>query len=74
MMETPFRYVLEGSHSRFFGDQRGALGFERLTSLGIGMELDTSARAKIITRARIIWRYLFGDNVRGNSVGLAVSF
>jgi hypothetical protein len=36
--------VLEFSHTQFLGDLRGAMGFDWLTSLGAGFELDTSVR------------------------------
>ena len=73
-LQRPVRYVLELTHSEFLGDQRGILGFDRLTSLGAGLELDSSAYDVIITRTRLVGRYVFGQNVRGFSVGLAVSF
>jgi len=73
-MNKPVRYVLEAARTSYFGDMRGALGFDALNSLGVGLELDSSARAKIITRARMVLRYQFGSNVRGTSVGLAISF
>jgi hypothetical protein len=66
--------VLELTHSEFLGDQRGILGFDRLTSVGAGLELDSSAYDVIITRTRLVGRYVFGTNVSGFSVGLAVSF
>lgn len=74
LLQRPLRYVLETSHTRFYGDQKGALGFEELTSLGAGVELDTSAYLDIVSRTRLVARYIFGDNVSGYSVGLAVSF
>ncbi len=43
LLQRPLRYVLELTHSEFLGDQRGALGFDRLTALGAGLELDSSA-------------------------------
>lgn len=73
-LQRPVRYVLELTHSEFLGDQRGILGFDRLTSLGAGLELDSSAYEVIVTRTRLVGRYVFGQNVRGFSVGLAVSF
>lgn len=42
--------------------------------LGAGLELDSSAYDVFITRTRLVGRYVFGTNVRGFSVGLAVSF
>ncbi|MEN4918990.1 hypothetical protein ABE485_09975 [Achromobacter spanius] len=74
MLDRPLRYVLELTHSEFLGDQKGILGFDRLTSVGAGLELDSSAYDMIITRTRVVGRYVFGNNVRGFSVGLAVSF
>lgn len=74
VMQRPLRYVLELTHSEFLGDQRGVLGFDRLTSLGAGLELDSSAYDIIVTRTRLVGRYVFGTNVSGFSVGLAVSF
>ena len=73
-MNKPVRYVLEAAHTSYFGDMRGALGFKALNSLGVGLELDTSARGKIISRARVVFRYQFGHNVEGTSVGFAISF
>jgi hypothetical protein len=70
----PVRYVLEAAHTEFFGDLRGVLGFTDLSSLGVGLELDSSAHDIIVTRTRLVARYHFGGNVTGASVGLAVSF
>jgi hypothetical protein len=74
LLRRPLRYVLETSHTSFFGAQRGALGFDHLSSVGAGIELDSSAYDIIVTRTRLVGRYIFGDNVSGFSVGLAVSF
>lgn len=73
-LDRPVRYVLEFSHSHYLGSQADILGFDRLTTLGIGMELDTSAHDIFVTRARAVLRYVFGNNVSGFSLGLAVSF
>lgn len=70
---NPVRHVVELTYSEFLGDQRGALGFERLVSLGAGVELDLS-RSEIVDRARVMLRYVSGDNVSGLSVGFAVTF
>ncbi|MDM0065762.1 hypothetical protein [Variovorax sp. J31P207] len=72
--DRPLRYVLEFSHSRYLGSQADVLGFDRLTTLGTGLELDTSAHDIFITRIRAVVRYVFGNNVSGFSLGLAVSF
>lgn len=70
----PVRYVLELSHSRYLGSQAGVLGFNYLTTLGTGLELDTSAHEVFVTRLRAVVRYVFGNNVSGVSLGLAASF
>ena len=74
MLQRPLRYVLETSFTSFIGPQRGALGFNNLASVGVGLELDTSVYKVVITRTRLVGRYVFGDNVSGYSLGLAVSF
>lgn len=73
-LDRPVRYVLELSHSHYFGAQAGALGFNNLTTLGLGLELDTSAHEVFVTRVRAVVRYVFGNNVSGISLGLAASF
>ena len=70
----PFRSVTEFSHNEFLGDMRGALGFNFLTSLGAGLELDIEQKAIFFTRARMMLRYVFGENVQGWSLGFAASF
>lgn len=72
--DRPVRYVLEAAHSRFFGAQQDALGFDAMNSLGLGMELDVSAYEVFVSRIRLVARRMFGDGVRGSSLGLAVSF
>ncbi|SOY55562.1 hypothetical protein [Cupriavidus taiwanensis] len=73
-LDRPVRYVLELSHSHYFGNQAGALGFDHLTTLGTGLELDTSAHEVFVTRIRAVVRYVFGNNVSGVSMGIAASF
>ncbi|RJG38177.1 autotransporter domain-containing protein [Motilimonas pumila] len=73
-LQRPLRYVMEGAHTQFFGEQRGALGFKYLSSVGLGLELDSSAYTKIISRTRLVARYMFSSNTEGYSVGLAMSF
>jgi len=73
-MDRPVRYVLELSHSHYLGAQAGALGFNYLTTLGLGLELDTTAHEVFVTRVRAVVRYVFGNNVSGISLGLAASF
>ncbi len=74
MLERPLRYVLEYTHTTFLGDLDGALGFNHLNSVGAGLELDSSKYDIIVTRTRLVARYKFGENVRGWSVGFAISF
>jgi hypothetical protein len=73
-LDRPVRYVLELSHSRYLGNEAGILGFNRLTTIGTGLELDTSAHEVFVTRIRAVLRYVFGNNVSGLSLGLAASF
>ncbi|MGI9129499.1 MAG: hypothetical protein ACR2IG_14930 [Roseomonas sp.] len=78
MFGRPLRWVVDFSHSRFFGDQV-ALGFDHLTKVGGGIEMNVGRYELGIwdfnmQSIRIVARYLFGQNVSGASVGLAVSF
>jgi hypothetical protein len=73
-LDRPVRYVLEAAYSHYFGDSAGVLGFNDLTSLGVGLELDSSRYPVIVTRTRAIVRYVFGHNVHGVSFGFAMSF
>jgi len=45
-----------------------------LSSLGGGIEFDRSQSEPLFSRVRIVFRYQFGQNVRGTSIGLAASF
>jgi hypothetical protein len=74
MLERPLRYVLEFAYTRFIGDLDGVLGFNHLTSLGTGLELDTGAYGIVVTRARLMVRYQVGEHVRGWSLGLGINF
>jgi hypothetical protein len=74
LLERPLRYVLEFASTSFLGDLKGVLGFDHMSSLGTGLELDTSKYDTLVTRARLMGRYHFGEHVRGWSVGLAVDF
>lgn len=73
-LDRPLRAVFEVANTQFLGDLRGTLGFSSLSSLGTGIELDRSASDPIFTRIRVVFRYQFGQNVRGTSIGLAASF
>ncbi|SEA14688.1 autotransporter domain-containing protein [Rubrimonas cliftonensis] len=72
--DAPVRLVVEGAHSSFFGANRGALGFTDLSQVGLGIEFDTESKGVILTRTRLVGRYVFGRNVSGFGVGLGVSF
>lgn len=74
LLSRPLRYVLEGARTEYFGAQRGMLGFDALNSLGAGFEMDSSKYDIIISRTRLVGRYMFGENTAGYSLGLAVSF
>lgn len=74
LLKNPVRYVLEGAHTEYLGSQRGELGFNSLSSLGLGIELDSSKYPVFITRTRLVARYMFGENTTGYGVGLAMSF
>jgi hypothetical protein len=75
----PTRWVLEGYHSEFFRAQREVLGIDRLTRLGGGIELDVGrwelgAVGLYLQRLRLSGNVLFGEDVRGWSVGIGMSF
>ena len=74
VLDRPLRAVFELAHTEFLGDLRGALGFNSLSSIGTGIELDRSASDPIFSRVRVVFRYQFGQNVHGTSIGLAASF
>jgi hypothetical protein len=78
MFGRPLRWVVDFAHSRFFGDQV-ALGFDHLTKVGGGIEMNVGRHELGVwdfnmQSVRIVARYLFGQNVSGGSIGLAVSF
>jgi hypothetical protein len=72
-LDRPLRYVLEYSHSAYLGDQ-AVLGFDHLSTVGFGFELDSSAYDIYVTRTRLVMRHMFGSNIQGTSIGLALSF
>jgi hypothetical protein len=75
----PLRTVVELSHSEFFGSEARTLGFETMTKVGGGLEVDVG-RYEIgglglyAQRVRLMGRAVFGPHVRGVSFGLGVSF
>ena len=74
LLDRPLRYVLEGARTEYLGAQRGQLGFSNLNSLGLGIELDSSKYKVLVTRTRLVARYMFSNNTSGYSLGLAMSF
>ena len=74
LLDRPLRAVFEVAHTEFLGNLRGALGFNSLSSVGTGFEIDRSASDPIFSRVRVVFRYQFGQNVHGTSIGLAASF
>jgi hypothetical protein len=73
-LDRPLRFLVEAAHSEYIGSQRGALGFDRLTSVGAGLELDISAHGLWFERARVVVRHLMGEHASGTSIGLSVGF
>lgn len=74
LLDRPLRYVLEGARTEYLGDQRGLLGFNALNSIGVGFELDSSKYQVWVTRTRLMYRFMFGNNTSGYAIGLAMSF
>lgn len=74
LLGSPLRYVMEGARTEYLGEQRGQLGFDSLNSLGLGLELDSSKYHVIVSRTRLVARYMFGNNTSGYGIGLAMSF
>lgn len=71
----PFRYVLELAHTTYLGDETDVVGINHLTSFGVGVELDSSKYNPLwISRTRAVVRYVYGQNVHGVSLGIAVTF
>jgi len=71
--DRPVRYVYEVAHTRFLGNETD-VGLTHMSSVGFGLELDSSARDIWVTRWRAIARYKFGPGLSGWALGLAVSF
>ena len=71
--QRPVRYVYEAASTRYLGAER-ELGLTQMSSLGFGLELDSSAFDVWATRWRALARYKFGPDMHGWSLGLAISF
>ena len=74
LLGKPVRCVMEGARTEYLGNQRGQLGFDSLNSLGLGLELDSSKYDIVISRTRVVARYMFGNNTSGYGIGMAISF
>jgi hypothetical protein len=72
-MGRPIRYVYEVATTRFLGAQ-AEVGLTQMNSVGIGLEVDSSAKDIWATRWRIVARYKFGPGMSGHAIGLAISF
>jgi hypothetical protein len=73
-LNRPVRYVLEYAYDYYFGPNGDILGFNSLSSVGAGIELDTTAYDRIVSRWRLMGRYRFGSNVKGWGVSIGMSF
>ncbi len=71
--ERPVRYVYEVATTRYLGDET-EVGLTQMSSIGFGLELDSSALDRWATRWRLVARYKFGPGMHGSTVGLAISF
>ncbi len=73
-LQRPVRYVLEYAYNYYFGPNGDILGFNSLNSIGAGLELDTSAYNRMVSRWRLMGRYRFGNDVHGWGVSIGMSF
>jgi hypothetical protein len=74
VLDNTVRSVVEFAHTQYLGESRGALGFDYLSSVGAGVEIDLKNYGIIVQRARLMLRYQFAPDVYGYNVGIAVSF
>lgn len=75
LWDRPVRGVAEFSASWLPGDQGTALNTSWLLQAGAGMEIDFSETwVPIITTARMVARYTYGETLQGFGIGLAASF
>lgn len=74
LFDRPLRWLLQGSGSIFLGDQRDALGFSWLSSLGVGLEADFAETNDFVSRVRVTLSGVIGDRVSGYALGLGISF
>jgi hypothetical protein len=72
--DRPVRVVFDGAHSWFTANQTEILGFDQLSKVGVGLELDLGAKDILVERIRLVGRYVFGENIAGWSLGFGLSF
>jgi hypothetical protein len=69
------RGVVEGSYTRFWGDQAGILRTSWLGTIGGGVEVPTAFRfGSEALYGRAVLRYVFGAGYEGVAIGLGVTF
>jgi hypothetical protein len=73
LLQRPLRGVLELANTTYIGDQAGVLGFNYLSTVGAGIELDVSAVHLVLSRIRLVGRYAFGEGVTGAAFSISVS-
>ena len=71
--ERPVRYVYEVATTRYLGDEK-EVGLTQMSSLGFGLELDSSKFDRLASRWRALARYKFGPATHGWTLGVAISF
>ena len=71
--DRPVRYVYEVASTRYLGDEK-EVGLTQMSSLGFGLELDSSKFDRWASRWRALVRYKFGPAMHGYALGLAISF
>jgi hypothetical protein len=75
LLGRPIKSVWEASLSTYPGDQGKLLNVDWLGSLGAGIELDTENMGlPIVSRLRIMARYVLGEDYNGYSIGFGLSF
>ena len=73
-LERRLSWVAYGSYAGFFGANRDVLGFDAVAEVGVGLELPITPEAPKAERVRFQAAYLFGDGVRGWTLGLGLQY
>ena len=75
LFNRPTKSVWEASLSTYPGEQGKLLGVDWLGSLGAGIELETENMGlPLVSRVRIMARYVYGEDYEGYSLGFGLSF